>query len=139
MKSDSKSLFPVLFRPGVEAPADVEFGGPFSVGVQISNQNVTPLTDVVYTCEVSNLTLADGSTIGNAKVLTRGSIREIRGRQAVPARCEMAYIQNAPLKAAEYQLTLKYRAYPWRQLRTAVYRIAAKLNGEGQVTGWKSN
>jgi hypothetical protein len=51
----------------------------------------------------------------------------------------MAYIQNAPLKAAEYQLTLEYRAYPWPQLRTAVYHITAKLNGEGQVTGWKSN
>ena len=51
----------------------------------------------------------------------------------------MAYIQNAPLKAAEYQLTLKYRAYPWPRLRTAVYRIAAKVNGEGQVTGWKSD
>jgi len=132
-------IFPILFRPGVDAPADVQFGSPSSVGVQISNQNVTPLTDVAYTCEVSNLTLADGSIVGNAKVLTRGSIRRIRGRQGVRARCEMAYIQNAPLKAAEYQLTLKYRAYPWPQLRTAVYRIAAKVNGEGQVTGWKSD
>ena len=132
-------IFPVLFRPGVDPPAEVQYGSPFSVGVQISNQNVTPLTDVAYTCEISNLTLADGSILGNAKVLTRGSIRRIRGRQGVPARCEMAYIQNAPLKAAEYQLTLKYRAYPWPQLRTAVYRIAAKVNGEGQVTGWKSD
>jgi hypothetical protein len=132
-------IFPVVFRPAVEPPADIQFGSPFSVGVQISNQNVTPLTDVAYTCEVSNLTLADGSVIGNAKVVTRGSIRRIRGRQGVPARCEMAYLQNAPLRAAEYQLTLKYRAYPWPQLRTAVYRIAAKLNAEGQVTGWKLN
>lgn len=132
-------IFPIVFKPGVEPPADVQFGSPFSVGVQISNQNVTPLTDVSYACEVSKLTLADGSTVGNVKVLTRGSIRKIRGRQGVAARCEMAYIQNAPLKAAEYQLTLEYRAYPWPQLRTAVYRITAKLNGEGQVTGWKSN
>jgi hypothetical protein len=51
----------------------------------------------------------------------------------------MACIANTPLKAAEYQLTLEYRAYPWPQLRTAVYRIAAKLNGQGEVTGWKSN
>jgi hypothetical protein len=132
-------ILPILFRPGVDVPADVAFGSPSSVGVQISNQNVTPLTDVAYTCGVSNLTLADGSIVGNAKVLTRGSIRRIRGRQGVPVRCEMAYIQNAPLKAAEYQLTLKYRAYPWPQLRTAVYRIAAKVNSEGQVTGWKSD
>jgi len=132
-------IFPIVFRPAVEPPAEVQFGSPSSVGVQISNQNVTPLTDVAYACEVSNLTLADGSKVGNVKVLTRGSIRKIRGRQGVPARCEMAYIQSAPLKAAEYRLTLEYRAYPWPQLRTAVYRIAAKLNGEGQVTGWKSN
>ena len=132
-------IFPIVFRPAVEPPADVQFGSPFSVGVQISNQNLTPLTDVVYTCEVSNLMLADGSIVANARILTRGSIRKIQGRQGVPATCEMAYIQNAPLKAAEYQLTLKYRAYPWPQLRTAVYRIAAKLNGEGQVTGWKLN
>ena len=132
-------ILPIISRPAIEPPADVQFGGPSSVAVQISNQNVTPLTDVVYTCEISNLTLADGSIVGNVKVVTRGSIRKIRGRQGVPASCEMAYIANAPLKAAEYQLTLKYRAYPWPQLRTAVYRIAAKLDGKGQVTGWKSN
>ena len=132
-------VFPGLFNPAVEAPAEVPFGSPFSVGVQISNQNVTPLTDVAYTCEVSNLTLADGSAAGNVKVVTRGSIRKIRGRQGVPGRCEMAYIQTGPLKAAEYRLTLEYRAYPWRRLRTAVYHIAAKLDGQGQVTGWKSD
>ena len=132
-------ILPIVSRPAVEPPADVQFGSPSSVAVQISNKNVTPLTDVAYTCEISNLTLADGSIVGNVKVVTRGSIRRIRGRQGVPANCEMAYIANTPLKAAEYQPTLKYRAYPWPQLRTAVYRIAAKLDGQGHVTGWKSN
>lgn len=129
-------VFPAIFKPAVEPPADAPFGSAFSVGVQISNQNATPLTDVVYTCALANLTLADGSKVENAKVLTRGSIRRIRGRQGVPARCEMAYIVNAPLQAAEYRLTLQYRAYPWPQLRTAEYRIAAKLNAKGEVTGW---
>ena len=132
-------VFPVVFKPAVEPPENVPFGSAFSVGVQISNQNATPLTDVVYTCQIANLTLADGSKVENAKVLTHGSIRRIRGRQGVPATCEMAYILNAPLQAAEYQLTLQYRAYPWPQLRTAVYRIAAKLNAKGDVTGWKLN
>jgi hypothetical protein len=100
---------------------------------------VTPLTDVVYTCEISNLALADGSIVSNAKVLTHGSIRKIQGRQGVPAHCESGYLPSAPLKAAEYRLTLEYRAYPWPQLRTAIYRIAAKLDGKGQVTGWKAN
>ena len=132
-------VFPIAFKPLAEPPDTVQYGSAFSVGVQISNQNLTPLTDVTYTCEMSNLALANGPVAGNVKVVTRGSIRRIRGRQGVPATCEMAYIPNAALKAAEYRLTLKYRAYPWPQLRTAVYRIAAKLDGKGQVTGWKAN
>ena len=132
-------IFPIIFKPGVEPPTELQFGSPFSMAVQISNQNVTPLTDVEYSCEVSKLTLANGSAVRDAKVLVRGAIRKIPGRQAIPARCETAYIVNAPLKAAEYKLTLTYRTYPWPQHRTRVYRIAAQINGNGQVTGWKLN
>jgi len=132
-------IFPIIFEPGVEPPAELQFGSPFSMAVQISNQNMTPLTDVEYSCEVSKLTLANGSAVTDAKVLIRGAIRRIRGRQAITARCETAYIVNAPLKAAEYKLTLTYRTYPWPQHRTRVYRIAAQINGNGQVTGWKLN
>jgi len=131
--------FPVVFTPRVEPPAEVQFGSPFSVGVLISNQNVTPLTDVSYTCEVSALTLANGSAVSDAKVLTQGTIRKIQGRHAIAARCESAYVVSAPLKAAEYKLTLSYRAYPWPQHRTTVYRIAAQINGRGDVTGWRLN
>jgi hypothetical protein len=46
---------------------------------------------------------------------------------------------NGPVKAAEYTLTLTYRAYPWPQLRTGVYRFAAQIDGTGHVTGWKLN
>jgi hypothetical protein len=109
------------------------------MAVQISNQNVTPLTDVEYSCEVSKLTLANGSAVTDAKVLVRGAIPKIQGRQAIRARCETAYIVNAPLKAAEYKLTLTYRTYPRPQHRTSVYRVAAQMNGNGQVTGWKLN
>ncbi len=132
-------IFPITFKPGVEPPTDLQFGTPFSMAVQISNQNVTPLTDVEYSCEVSKLTLANGSAVTDAKVLVRGTIRKIQGRQAIRARCETAYIVNAPLKAAEYKLTLTYRTYPWPQHRTSVYRVAAQINGNGQVTGWKLN
>jgi hypothetical protein len=132
-------IFPIIFRPGVEPPTDLEFGTPFSMAVQISNQNVTPLTDVEYSCEVSKLTLANGSAVSDAKVLVRGAIRKIQGRQAIRARCETAYLVNAPLQAMEYKLTLTYRTYPWPQHRTSVYRIAAQMNGNGQVTGWKLN
>ena len=130
-------LFPIIFEPRIEPPAEVQFGSPFSMAVQISNQNVTPLTDVEYSCEVSNLTLANGSAVRDAKILIRGAIREIHGRHAIAARCESAYVVNAPLKAAEYKLTLTYKTYPWPQHRTSVYRIAAQMNAKGEVTGWK--
>jgi hypothetical protein len=71
-------ILPIVSRPAVEPPADVQFGSPSSVAVQISNRNATPLTDVAYTCEISNLRLADGSIVGNVKVVPRGSIRKIR-------------------------------------------------------------
>ena len=130
-------IFPVIFNPGVEVPSEVQFGSPSAVTVQISNQNMTPLTDVQYSCEVSKLTLANGSAVPDAKALVRGAIRKIRGRQAIPARCETAYLVTAPLQSAEYQLTLTYRIYPWPQHRTNVYRIAAQIDGNGQVRGWK--
>jgi hypothetical protein len=132
-------IFPLVFRPRVDAPADLPFGTASSISVQISNQNFTPLDDVEYSCEVSKLTLANGSAVLNAKVLTRGVIRKISGRKAVAVHCESAYIVTFPLKAAEYSLTLRYRTYPWPKLHSSVYRIAAQINSNGQVTGWRSN
>jgi hypothetical protein len=130
-------IFPVVFKPEVELPAPSPFASPFSILVRISNQNVTPLLDVEYSCEVSKVTLANGSIAGDAKVLVRGAIRKMPGRQAIAARCETAYIPAAPLGALEYRLTLAYRMYPWPRRRTSVYHIAAELNGDGQVKGWK--
>ena len=57
-----------------------QFGSPSSMAVQISNRNVTPLTDVEYSCEVSKLTLATGSAVRDAKVLIRGASRKIPAR-----------------------------------------------------------
>ena len=53
------------------------------------------------------------------------------------ARCQTAYLVTDPLKAVEYKLTVKYRAYPWHRQHTDVYRIAAQIDSSGQVTGWK--
>ena len=130
-------IVPVVFKPGVLPPAESPFGSPFSVQVQISNQDLTPLENVEYSCEISKLTLTNGNPVSGANVLTRGTIRSIAGRHAVTATCETAFIVNAPVKAAEYTLTLSYRNYPWPQQRMSVYHIAAKINGNGQVTGWK--
>ena len=130
-------VFPILFDPGIQLPEASRYGTPFSVAFLIGNRNVTPLTDLEYSCEVSKLTLANGSAVGNANAVIRGSIRRIPGRQAVPGRCETSYIVNAPIQAAEYKLTLRYRAYPWRGYRTAVYHIAAQIDSKGQLTAWK--
>ena len=108
--------------------------------VRISNQNpFIPFTDVEYSCEIWKLTLASGADVTDAYVLMRGARQEFDGRNTITARCETAYIVNAPLKAAEYRLTLTYRTYPWPQHRTSVYRIAAEIDGNGHVTGWGLN
>ena len=129
-------IFPLISKPGVEPVTEPQFGNPFSMAVQISNQNLTPLKDVEYSCEVSDLTLANGTAIRDAKVLVRGSIRKIQGNRAVTARCETAYV-NAPVHAIEYRLTLTYRTYPWPQRHTGVYVIGAQIDGNGQIRGWK--
>jgi hypothetical protein len=130
-------IFPIVFEPRVEPPTQLQLGSPFSMAVRISNQNpFMPLTDVEYSCEVSKLTLASGAEVTDAKALIRGTLRKFEGRKAIAASCETAYIANAPIKAAEYKLTLTYRMYPWPQHRTSVYHIAAQMDGNGRVTGW---
>lgn len=118
-------------------PTDLQFGNPSAAVIQVSNQNLTPLTDLTYSCELSKMTLANGSEITNATVLVRGSIRRMGGRKAIEVRCQAAYMVAAPLKAAEYKLTISYRMYPWPQRRESVYRIAAEINASGLITGWK--
>lgn len=130
-------IFPLIFKPVVAAPSKVQFGSPSSVYVSIANQNVTPVTDVEYSCEVSKLQLSNGTDVKNANVLIRGIIRKIPGRHATAARCETAYILNDPVKDAEYKLTLTYRMYPWRQHRTSMYQIIAQIDDKGRVEGWK--
>jgi hypothetical protein len=130
-------VFPLIFRPVVEPPEDLRFASPFSVPVRISNRNMTPLKDVEYVCEIAKLTLANGSEVNDAKVLIRGTIRSISGRRAVMGRCQTADITSGPLQAAEYKLTVTYRAYPWPRRRTTVYRIVAQISNDGQVESWK--
>jgi hypothetical protein len=130
-------IFPLIFRPGVEASTDVQFGSPSAVQVQISNQNFMPLKDVEFSCEVSRLDLAQGSPASNPQALVRGSVKELEGRRAIRAPCETAYVVTSPVKAVEYKLTITYRMYPWPYRRTNVSHITARVNSDGQVTGWK--
>jgi hypothetical protein len=130
-------IFPLVFKPGIEPPAQTPYGSPFSVTIRVSNRNVTPLTDVEFGCVITNLTLATGTEVTDAKILMRGTLRRFQGRRAIGVPCETAYVVNAPIKAAEYTLTLTYRTYPWQRFRTGVYRIAAQIDRAGRVTGWK--
>lgn len=131
-------IFPIILTPVVEPPTQLPAGSALSMAVRISNQNpFTPLTDVEYSCEVSRLALATGAEVTNANVLIRGTLQKFDGSKAITAPCETAYIVNAPIKAAEYRLTLTYRIYPWSQQRTSVYRIAAQIDASGHVTGWR--
>ncbi|HLI87001.1 MAG TPA: hypothetical protein VKV17_24050 [Bryobacteraceae bacterium] len=130
-------LFPLVFPPRVDVAGNLQFASPSSMVVQISNQNLTPFTDIRYSCEVSEITLASGAPPANAKVVTRGVIRRLPGRHAVTVRCESANILGAAIKSAEYRLTLQYRATPVPREGQSVYRIAAIVNNKGEVTGWK--
>jgi len=130
-------VFPIIFTPRIDVPKGLQYASASSLELRISNQNLTPLTDVGYICEVSKLTLADGSAVENAKVVVRANIRRLRGRQATAGRCEASAIVSGPVKTAEYKLTMTYRSFPWPQLRTSVYRIDAQVNAKGEVTGWK--
>ena len=133
-------VFPLVLTPGVEPLTSFPFGNALSMAVRISNPNpFTPLTDVEYSCDIWNVTLASGTEVKNANVLIRGTRQKFDGRQAITARCETAYIVNAPIQAAEYRLTLTYRTFPWPEYRKNVYHIAAQVDGNGRVTGWALN
>jgi hypothetical protein len=131
-------VFPLIFDPRIDAPQELQFGSASSLPVQISNQNFTPLNNVEYSCALAKLTLANGSEIRDAKAVIRGIIHTISGRHAITVRCESGYIVTAPLKAAEYKLTLTYQTYPWRRSRTRGYTIDAEIGAKGEVTGWKT-
>jgi hypothetical protein len=61
-------IFPIIFELRIEART-LQFGSPSTLAFQISNPDLTPLTDVAYTCEVSKLTLGNGSEDEKAKAI----------------------------------------------------------------------
>lgn len=131
-------VFPIVLTPEVEPPAHLPFANGMSMTVRIENHNpFTPLTDVEYSCEVWKVTLANGADVTDANVLVRGTLQKFDGRKAITAPCETAYLVKAPIKDAEYRLTLTYRTYPWPSYRTSVYHIAAQIDENGRVVGWE--
>jgi len=129
-------IFPLAFSPGIELPSGEFPDNPFSLRVRITNQNLTPYKDVDYTCESTNLELATGRVLNDARIVHHGSIKNFSGRRAITVRCETAYIVTDPLKAAEFKLVVKYRPYPWPVNRVSEYRIAAVIDSSGRITKW---
>ncbi|GEM_PF-3200370 len=130
-------LFPLVFGLQIEVPSRVPFGSASSMAFEIANQNLTPVTNVEYTCEIAKLVTASGAPIHEPRVLSRGNFRKIAGRRGVTGRCQTGYLITAPLRTAEYQLTVTYRVYPWPQPFTRTARLSAEINGTGEVIGWK--
>lgn len=130
-------LFPLIFELRIDVPSQVQFGNASSVMFEIANQNLTPLTNVEYTCEISTLITANGPPVSAPPVLSRGRFPKIASRQGVRGQCQAGYLITASVKTVEYRLTVTYRASPWPQQRTRVARISAQINGKGEVTGWK--
>ena len=118
-------------------PTGLQYASPSSMDFRLENQNFTPLTNIQYTCEVSKMILVNGSTPQGAQSVIQGNIRRLPGRRAIAGRCDAGYLVTDPIKTAEYKLTIKYKAYPWPQDRTVVYRIGSDVNKKGELTGWK--
>jgi hypothetical protein len=129
-------VFPLVFGPSIDTPYTILPANPLPLNVRISNQNFTPLNRIEYTCEPVKVVLASGVEAKDISVVSRGIIRRIGGRGAVAARCETAYVIDAPLKSAEYRFTLKYRPFPWTQERSIEAHIVATIDAQGHVTGW---
>jgi len=130
-------LFPLIFELRIDVPSQVQCGSPSSVMFEIADQNLAPLTNVEYTCEISTMITASGPPVSAPPVLSRGRYPRIASRQGVRGQCQAGYLVTAPVRTVEYRLTVTYRASPWPQLRTRIARISAQINGKGEVTGWK--
>lgn len=130
-------VFPLIFQLRIDVPANVQFGTASAVSFEVENQNLTPLTNITYSCRLSKLETLDGSPVEQPGVLSRGNIKKIGARHGVRGRCEAGFIVTVPVKTVEYQLTITYQAYPWPQQRTRLARISAQTNAKGEVTGWK--
>ena len=128
-------VFPLVVRPAVQPPTRSPFGNPISV--LVANQNMMPITDVEYSCEVSHLTQANGAALTGQNVLIRGTIRRIPGRQAITELCEIGSDAEARIQAAEFKITVSYRMYPWPARHTSVYYLGSQMDQNGRPAEWK--
>ena len=131
-------VFPLVFELEVDVPEKVQFASASAVMFQITNQDLTAVTNVEYRCEVARFVLTNGSAVKDANVLSTGRFPRIGSRSAVRGRCQTGYLIAQPLQTAEFELTITYRANPWRRMRSHVWHIAAQFDSKHEVTGWKA-
>jgi hypothetical protein len=129
-------ILPWIFGPRVEILPSPYPGNPFSLSLSIANQNLTPFTGIEYSCAAENVEPAGEPLAHDPKAVHEGRRLRLPGREAMAARCDMAYLITAPLKSAQYKLTLHYSVFPWRKIRTSEHYFLAQLDNSGQVTGW---
>jgi hypothetical protein len=129
-------ILPRVYGPRVDILPSPYPGNPFSLSLSIANQNLTPFTDVQYSCGGEHIEPAGEPLAHDPRVVNQGRRLRLAGRTAMVARCDTAFMIAAPLKSAEYKLTIRYRAFPWPQTFTRQRDFAAQLDGSGQVTGW---
>jgi hypothetical protein len=130
------ATFPLIFGPRVEILPSPYPGNPFSLSLSIADQNLTPFTDLDYSCSTEHVEPASGSLEHDPKAVREGLRKRLPGREAMVALCDTAYFITTPLKSAEYKLMVRYRAFPWPQLRTREYYFRATVDSTGHVTGW---
>ena len=83
--------FPLIFGPRVEILPSPYPGNPFSLSLGIANQNVTPFSDIAYSCAAEHVEPASGSLAHDPKAVREGLRKRLAGRAEMVARCDTAY------------------------------------------------
>jgi hypothetical protein len=126
----------LVSRPSIATPAFADPRDPFSLTVTIHNETLLPFRQIEYTCDATTVELVSGSPPSDYRAVGRGFARILRARQAIRAECGVSYPIAAPLKKAEYRLSMLYSSFPWLTKRTLVQDFSAQLNANGQIEKW---
>jgi len=126
----------LMSRPSIATPTFADPRDPFLLTVTIQNETLLPFRQIEFTCDPTAVELAAGPPLGDYKAVGRGFARVLRARQSMQAQCSVGYPITAPLKRAEYRLSLQYSSFPWMATRTMVQDFAAQLNANGQIEKW---
>ncbi len=129
----------LFLRPTVQSPLLLFPGNPLSIPFEIKNENILPLVDVQYGCELLTARIKDRPNITIDRDITEKMepARTVWGRQSMTARCDKGIaIQGLPIERAEYRLILSYFALPLPIRMHASYDFSAIADDAGNVVRW---